>query len=121
MARVLIVDDDQQIRTMLRATLEREGYEVAEAADGRQALALYRREPGGVVLADIIMPEMEGIETILQLRREYPDVQIIAMSGGGHIGPQSYLASARQCGAQYAFTKPIDRDQLLGAIRELAA
>jgi len=121
MPRILIVDDDEQVRTMLRATLERAGYEVEEAADGRGAIALYRRSPVDVVLADIIMPEMEGIETILRLRREHPDVKIIAMSGGGHIGPQSYLASARQCGAQVAFTKPIDRQELLAALRRMAA
>jgi CheY-like chemotaxis protein len=121
MARILIVDDDEQIRTMLRATLERAGHEVTEAPDGRQALSLYQQLPADVVLADIIMPEMEGIETILRLRRDHPDVKIIAMSGGGHIGPQSYLASAQHCGARYTFTKPIDREQLLGAIRELVA
>jgi DNA-binding NtrC family response regulator len=121
MARILIVDDDRQIRDMLRATLEREGFEVAEAADGRQALALYRQTPADVVLADIIMPEMEGIETILQLRKVDPGARIIAMSGGGHIGPHAYLSSAQQCGAQFVFTKPIDREELLGAIQELVA
>jgi CheY-like chemotaxis protein len=121
MARVLIVDDDRQIREMLRATLEREGYEVEEAADGRAAIVLYAQSPADVVLADLIMPEMEGIETILRLRRDDPNVKIIAMSGGGHVGPQPYLQSAQQCGAQYIFTKPIDREQLLGAIRLLVA
>jgi CheY-like chemotaxis protein len=121
MARILIVDDDRQVRTMLRATLEREGYEVREAGDGREAIAMYSESPDDVVLADLIMPEMEGIETIIALRRDHPEAKIIAMSGGGHVGPQSYLSSAKQCGAHFAFTKPIDRDELLGAIRTLVA
>ena len=68
--------------------------------------------------------EVSGLplgETILRLRRDDPNVKIIAMSGGGHVGPQPYLQSARQCGAQYIFTKPIDREELLGAIRKLVA
>jgi len=118
---ILIVDDDRQVREMLRATLERAGYEIDEAADGQQALASYARRRPDVALVDIIMPEMEGIETILQLRRRDRDARIIAMSGGGHVGPDAYLQSARQCGASYAFTKPIDREALLRAITDLTA
>lgn len=121
MARILIVDDDEQVRTMLRLTLEREGYEVVEAKNGCQALDRYHAAPADVVLTDLIMPDMEGIETITSLRGQHPEVKIIAMSGGGHVGPQSYLDSARMVGAAYAFAKPIDREELLSAIRQLVA
>ncbi|MFH1844593.1 MAG: response regulator [bacterium] len=120
MARILIVDDDEQVRTMLRITLQREGYEVSEAANGSEATRLYRAQPGGVVITDIIMPEKEGIGTILELRKDFPDVQIIAISGGGKNDPEDYLKVARTLGAKYTFVKPVDRTELLAAVKNLA-
>jgi len=121
MARILITEDDSQVRGMLRLTLEREGHEIVEAGDGREALRRCAEGPVDIVVTDLIMPEMEGIEFIRRLRRMRPEVKIIAMSGGGYIGPQSYLDTARKCGASYAFSKPVDRATLLDAIRQLAA
>jgi CheY-like chemotaxis protein len=120
-ARILIAEDNPQVRSMLRMTLEREGHEVREAGDGREALRRCDEGPVDIVVTDLIMPEMEGIATIRALRQAHPEVKIIAMSGGGYIGPQSYLDVARKCGAAYAFTKPVDRATLLEAIRQLAA
>jgi len=79
MARILVVDDDDQIRTLLRVTLEREGHEVFEAPDGNVALSLYHQNPADLVITDIIMPEKEGIEMIMELRRSDPEV----MNGTG--------------------------------------
>ena len=67
MKRILIIDDDTQLRQMLRQLLERQGYEVADAPDGREAMKLYRRSPADLIITDIIMPEKEGIETIIEL------------------------------------------------------
>jgi len=121
LTRILIVDDDQQVRTMLRITLKREGYEVSEAANGSEAIQLYRANPGGVVITDIVMPEKEGIGTILELKKDFPTVQIIAISGGGKNDAQDYLKVAKTLGAKYTFAKPVDRADLLAAVKELAA
>jgi CheY-like chemotaxis protein len=121
MSRILVVDDDDQIRSMLRLTLEREGFEVWEAGDGNQALSRYDAEPADVVIMDIVMPEKEGIETIMDLRRRYGDVKIIAISGGGRVNPEDYLRWARTFGVRHTFTKPVDRTQLLAAVNELLA
>ncbi|MBL7178351.1 MAG: response regulator [Desulfobacteraceae bacterium] len=119
MARILIIDDDPQILNMLGQTLEREGYEVIGAPDGKEGLRLYRENPTDLIIADLIMPEKEGIETIMELRRDFPDVKIIAISGGGRLDPEQYLSMAKSFGAQYTFAKPVAREELLNAVREL--
>jgi len=119
MARILIIDDDVQILDMLRQILKSEGYEVVEAADGREGIRLYREDPADLIITDIIMPEKEGIETIMELKRDFPDVKIIAISGGGRIGPEEYLPMAEMLGAKRTFSKPVERKQLLNAVRKL--
>jgi len=89
MARILVIDDDIQILEMLGQTLEREGYEVVDALDGKEGMRLYREAPTDLVITDIVMPEKEGVETIMELKRDFPDVKIIAMSGGGQINSES--------------------------------
>jgi CheY-like chemotaxis protein len=114
-ARILIADDDAEVRGFLRAALESGGYEVVEAANGKQALAAVRA--GGVDLAimDLVMPEQEGIETIVALRKEAPSVGIIAISGALE-GP--YLGMARALGAQAALSKPVSAELLLAKVAE---
>ena len=119
MARILIIDDDAQLLAMLRQVFEREGYEVVEAPDGKEGLRRYRENPTELIITDLIMPENEGIETIMELRRDFPDVKIIAMSGGGINNPGTYLDLAKKLGAQYTFAKPFEREELLYAVREL--
>jgi CheY-like chemotaxis protein len=119
MKRILVIDDDVQVRQMLKQTLERAGYEVVDAADGAQGIRLYRDEPTDLIITDILMPEKEGIETIMELKRDFPDVKIIAISGGGRVDPGTYLETARQCGTDRTFTKPFDRAELLEAIQQL--
>lgn len=119
MARVLIIDDEAQVRSMLRQMLEREGLEVVEASDGKIGVRMFRQSPTDLVITDIIMPDKEGLETIRELSKDYPELKIIAMSGGGLIGPQHYLKIAKGFGAVRTFTKPVDRDELVTAIREL--
>jgi DNA-binding response OmpR family regulator len=120
MKRVLIIDDDAQFRLMLRRTLEKEGYEVFDAPDGQQGLFSYRQLQTDLVITDIIMPEKEGIETILDLRREFPSVKIIAISGGGRNSPGDYLTLANKLGAQVTMEKPLNRMRLLEEINHLA-
>jgi len=119
MARILVIDDDEQVLDMLYESLTREGYDVLRASNGEQGLRLYRQEPVDLIITDIIMPEKEGIETIIELRQDFPDVKIIAMSGGGRIGTKDYLHLAKIFGVQRTFTKPVAREQLLDAIKAL--
>ncbi len=116
---ILIIDDDHQVRAMLRQMLEREGYEVMEACDGAEGVRLYREQQADIIILDIIMPNKEGIETIADLKMEFPEVKIIAISGGGRIGPEAYLEVAEGFGALRIFTKPVEREKLLTTVREL--
>jgi CheY-like chemotaxis protein len=119
MARILVVDDDPQIRTLLAQTLEREGHLVVAASDGAQGVRLFREDPVDLIITDIIMPEKDGWEAIVELRKSFPETRIIAMSGGGELGPSSYLAIAKRFGAERIFSKPLKRQELLKAVREL--
>lgn len=85
MTRILVIDDEPQVRAMLRQMLEREGYEVVEAEEGEEGMRRYREQPVDLVITDILMPQKEGIETIRALRRTNPGVKIIAISGGGRM------------------------------------
>ncbi|NNF99001.1 MAG: response regulator [Desulfobacteraceae bacterium] len=121
MARILVIDDDHQVQKMLKQMLEREGYEVAVANDGNEGLDSYRNTPYDLVITDLIMPEKEGVETILDLKKEFNDVKIIAISGGGRNTPDQYLKVAKQLGALQTFAKPIKRNDLVQSIRDLLA
>jgi CheY-like chemotaxis protein len=116
---ILVIDDDETIRELLRAILEREGYRVLDAPDGDKGLKQFTETPTDLVITDLIMPGKEGIETIRDLRRKFPDVKIIAVSGGGRIGPDSYLKMAKGVGALRTLSKPFDRTVLLKAVEEV--
>ena len=117
MARILIIDDEPQIRSMLRLMLERDGYEVVEAPDGIEGIRAYRRKPADLIITDLIMPNKDGIGMIIDLQKEFPDVKIIAMSGGGLNKPEGYLKGAKKLGATCTLTKPIDREKMLRAVK----
>ncbi len=117
MARILIIDDEPQIRSMLRLMLERDGYEVVEAPDGIEGIRAYRQRPADLIITDLIMPNKDGIGMIIELQKEFPDVRIIAMSGGGLNKPEGYLKGAKKLGAAYTLTKPIDREKMLRAVK----
>jgi DNA-binding response OmpR family regulator len=118
-ARILIIDDDDQLRHMLCQALEQAGYEAVEARDGQEGLEQYRAAPTDLIITDILMPGKEGLETIMELRREVPEVKIIAISGGGQTGNMTFLEVARYLGAQRAFQKPFELRELLSAVREV--
>jgi DNA-binding NtrC family response regulator len=119
MARILVVDDDDNIRTMLRRILERDAHDVVTAENGLVAVRQQKATPSDVIILDIIMPEKEGLETIMELRRDDPGVKIIAISGGGQLGPSRYLMLAKAMGAIFAFEKPVPLEALREAIRML--
>jgi DNA-binding response OmpR family regulator len=120
-ARILIVDDDAPIRRLLRIHLERAGYQVMDAPDGRAGLALHTADPADLVITDLFMPEVDGIETIRELRRAGRGVKVIVMSGGDSTGMLSMLGDAKLLGADRAFAKPAKPEDVLKAIRELLA
>ena len=119
MACILIIDDDSGFRKMVRFMLEREGYDVVEASDGNEGIETYHQEKVDLVITDIFMPEKEGIETIIELRRDNPDIKIIAVSGGGWKGDFDALKIAEAFGVQKAFEKPFERKEIIKTIKEL--
>jgi YesN/AraC family two-component response regulator len=116
--KILIIDDEEGIRHMMRLVLEKTGYEVLDAPDGREGLAIYRGTLPALVITDIFMPEMEGLETIMALRREHPDAKIIAMSGGGTSG-YDYLPAALKLGCSRTLAKPFTQRELLHTVFDL--
>jgi len=119
MARILVIEDVEEVRDVIRRTLEAEGYEVVEASDGKEGIKLYREKQADLIITDIIMPDKEGIETIKELRQDFPDMKIIAISGGGRIGPFDYLNLAKQFGASRTLAKPFELKELVKIVREL--
>jgi DNA-binding response OmpR family regulator len=119
MHSILIIEDDEFVMNMLKQTFERAGYEVGTATNGRIGVQLYQCKPFDVVITDLIMPDMEGIETISKLRKDDPAVKVIAISGGGRNSPDDYLHLAEKLGADCTFSKPVDRNELLAAVKDL--
>jgi len=118
-ATILLIDDEIELRATVSRLLQRAGYEVVTAANGAEALRTARFVRANLVITDILMPEKEGLETIAELRREFPELPVIAVSGGGIVDPSSYLALAMKLGADRALEKPFVFQQLLATVREL--
>jgi two-component system, response regulator, stage 0 sporulation protein F len=114
-ATILIIDDEEPIRALLRFALEAAGYTVTEAANGRQGLDLYRQRPTDLIIADMLMPELNGLDLLLDLTREFLHAKVIAISGAG--GEQNVLDVAKLLGARQTFEKPFSIPQLLDAVR----
>ena len=119
MATIMVIDDEPSIRGLLREVLERSGHKVVEAKDGREALDLYQKHKADLLIMDLLMPEVDGLEVTLQLTREYMDTKIIAMTGAQ--GDRNFLDIARLFGAHQTFEKPFDLKEMLKAVEaELA-
>jgi CheY-like chemotaxis protein len=119
MARVLIIDDDKDLRRTLRRLLERAGHRTEEAADGGQGLVLFRDRSFDLVVTDLIMPEKEGIETIMELREESPDVRILAVSGGLSMDKEGVLEDAEALGADASLAKPFGVEEFIRTVESL--
>ena len=119
MAKILVIDDDDTIRTLLCRMLERSGHDVLVAANGTEASELFRKNPLDLIITDLFMPDREGLEIIQELRKNHPQVKIIAISGGGSIGGTSFLDVARLIGASRTLEKPFGSQTLLGTVDEV--
>jgi DNA-binding response OmpR family regulator len=119
--RILVIDDNEDVRTVIQLSLQAEGFEVSVAENGSRAAKVLRACRADVVITDILMPEQDGVETIAQLRAEFPHVKIIAMSGAyPAIGTGfDYLSVPRELGAQI-LRKPFDMQELVTMVRALA-
>jgi CheY-like chemotaxis protein len=116
---VLIVDDNADMRSFVKIVLERAGFEAQGAADGERALDLQCAHPVDVLITDIFMPERDGIELIHQFKSAFPQVKIIAMSGGGRISKTDYLSFAADIGADRVLRKPFAAYTLLRMLQDL--
>ncbi|MFQ3592693.1 MAG: response regulator [Gemmataceae bacterium] len=114
---ILLVEDDLQVQTSLRIAMEAAGHEVSSVHDGRQALRQLRQQPADLVITDILMPEVDGLELIRVLRRDFPAIRILAISGGAARLPSAdMLQLARALGADQLLSKPFRQQELLNAI-----
>ena len=121
MKRILVVDDEEQIRSMLTQMLEHEGYEVHVAEHGEEGMTLIGRYAFDLVITDMIMPVKDGLKFIMELVREYPELKIMAISGGGAIKAEQYLTMASYLGDIVTLEKPFKRDELLSIVRQQCA
>ena len=117
--KVLIVDDDPELLESLRLVVELAGFAVITAENGVRGLQAFRNTSPAAVLIDVVMPKLDGIETVRQMRREGPNAKIIVMSGSPRLGQRELSEAARELGAVAAFEKPFDPAALTALLREL--
>jgi CheY-like chemotaxis protein len=119
MPGVLLVEDDKELREMLKMSLQRKGYTVQEAENGKEAISHFKPLITDLVVTDLIMPEEDGIKVVIRLRELKPSIKIIAISGGGKVGPGSYLNLAKALGADAIYSKPFSIKDLIVKIEQL--
>ncbi|MFO7755779.1 MAG: response regulator [Bacteroidales bacterium] len=119
MAGILLVEDNEDLRTMLKQSLEKRNHKIIEASNGREAVNKFKSVMTDLVITDILMPEQDGIGLIMELKKVKPELFIIAISGGGKIGPSNYLDIARTLGADAVFPKPFNINHLIDEVENL--
>jgi len=115
MKKILIIDDNVMVRKLIRNIFRNEGYDIEEAENGIEGLEMVKQEPFHLIITDILMPKMEGLELIIHLKRDFPKIKIIAISGG----KPYYLYMAKKLGIEGVFTKPVDPNELLKAVKRI--
>jgi len=121
MQSILILDDDDGMRDILAKTLTRAGYHVLQAPDGSDVPKMLKKEPIHLLITDLFMPETDGLETITNVRKQFPNVKIIAMSGGTRLTDRDYLPVATKLGAHRVLHKPMDAALFLKTVKEVLA
>ena len=119
MPGVLIVEDDKELREMLKLSLLRRNFTVFEAENGKSAITHFKPLITDLVVTDLIMPEEDGLKVVIKLRELKPSIKIIAISGGGKVGPGSYLNLAKALGADAIYSKPFSINDLIAKIEQL--
>jgi DNA-binding response OmpR family regulator len=120
MARLLVIDDNDALRAEVAAGLRKAGHVVVPTASGREAVRLFRADPADAVITELVVPDQDGIETLVTLRREFPGVPVIAMSGASRHA-SLYLKLARRLGAERTLVKPFSVGELVQIVREVLA
>lgn len=118
---ILVVDDEPELRELILLILRQAGHHVVGAADGAEGTVAIASQAFDIVMTDLIMPERDGLEFISEIRARYPDIRIIAMSGGGHIARDSYLRIAQGFGAHAVLEKPFENKEVFSAIETALA
>lgn len=119
MIKILLVDDEEDIRDSYRETLEASGYEVFLARNGHEAIEQYRRERADVVIMDVLMPKLTGVEATELLKQEFPDAKVIGMSGGWIRHKEFFLQGALSSGASEVIAKPFNTEELVQVINRV--
>lgn len=119
MARILIIDDNPHLLAALRKLLVNQGHTIIDVPNSGVGIAMHHKEPFDLILTDIVMPGKEGISTIIELKKDYPNLKIIAMSGGGSNEPYGYLDIAKRVGADRTLAKPFSSEELIEMIDQL--
>lgn len=119
MAKVLVIDDDPKVRSVVARFVELEGHTVVQAENGKEAIDQLQGDPADLVISDIFMPEMDGIEVLIQLREHFPDAKLVAMSGGGAIAASHVLKTAKVLGAVAVLEKPFDLEDIRELLSDL--
>ena len=119
MHSILIVDDEDGMRQLLDAALARAGYYVRQCADGADVTGALKEQSADLLITDLFMLQTDGLETIMKVRKEFPDLKIIAISGGTRLTDYDYLHVAAKLGANRTLHKPIEVNLLLKTVREL--
>jgi DNA-binding NtrC family response regulator len=119
MARIFLIDDDNSFREMLRKTLAHFGHTVIEARNGKEGMEMFPHANADLLITDIVMPEKEGLEILMELQKRQPPVKIIAISGGGRVSANDYLRIAKLMGAAKVLAKPFSNEALMAAVNEL--
>ncbi|NOU35382.1 MAG: response regulator [Kiritimatiellaceae bacterium] len=119
MAHILVIEDDESVCRLFGQFLEGEGFTVSQASNGKEGLALLKQQKPDLVITDIMMPEMDGLEVIRNLRHQHAGLPVIAISGGMKTASVNFLPHAKKFGADCVFEKPVSLTALLAVVRKL--
>ena len=119
MFNILIIEDDDLVQNMISSVLRKNGYQVSSASNGVEGVEKVRSGNPDLAITDILMPDKEGIQTIVEIKQMRPDIKIIAMSSGGQAKNMSFLNMAKKVGAEYVLQKPFKPSELINIINKL--
>lgn len=119
MARIIVIDDEESIQILLRKILERAGHSIEVASNGKIGLEIQQKNPADIIITDLFMPEKEGLETIMELHRDFPGVKIVAMSGGDRKGNMDFLGMTEKLGAHRTLKKPFSMNDVVEVVESL--